>query len=240
MSTAAAKRVAILQSNYIPWKGYFDIINDVDLFVFYDDVQYTKNDWRNRNKIKTPNGLMWLSVPAGTDLNRLVCDVRLVDTHWTHKHWKSLEQFYSGAPHFKRYAAFFRDVYLGMRWERLSDLNQYLIKSIAREYLGISTQFADSRDFASEGKKLDRLMELIGQLGASVYVSGPAAKTYIDPDRFAQIGVELIYKSYEGYPEYPQQYPPFEHGVSIVDMLFNIGPEAPHHIWGWRDAIARK
>jgi WbqC-like protein family len=233
------KRVAILQSNYLPWKGYFDLIHDVDLFVFYDDVQYTKNDWRNRNKIKTPNGLTWLTVPAGTDLDRLVCDVQLTDTRWAQKHWKSLQQSYSSAPHFKRYEAFFKDVYLGRRWDNLSELNQYLIKAIAGERLGIRTRFVDSRAYPAQGKKLDRLMDLIAKVGAQVYVSGPAGKSYIEADRFAQLGVELVYKSYEGYPPYPQRYPPFEHAVSIVDLLFNTGPDAPSYIWGWREAPLR-
>jgi hypothetical protein len=231
-----AKRVAILQSNYLPWKGYFDLIHDVDLFVFYDDVQYTKNDWRNRNKIKTPNGPMWLTIPTGSNLDRLVCDVRLNDAQWAQKHWKSLQQCYSSAPHFKRYEAFFKHVYLGTRWDSLSELNQYLIKTIAQEFLGIETRFADSRDYPTQGRKLDRLMELIAQLDAQIYVSGPSAKSYIDAERFEKAGVKLVYKSYQGYPEYAQRYPPFEHAVSIVDLLFNTGAEAPSYIWGWRQA----
>ena len=230
------RRVAILQSNYIPWKGYFDLIHDVDLFVFYDDVQYTTRDWRNRNKIKTPNGPIWLTVPVGSDRNRLVCDVRIADTRWAQRHWKSLQQFYSATPHFKRYEAFFKHVYLGTQWQSLCELNQYLIKAIAKDYLGIATQFADSRDFPTQGRKLSRLMDLITKVGAGKYISGPAAKSYIDADQFAQLGVELDYKSYEGYPEYPQLHPPFAHSVSIVDLLFNVGPEAPRYIWSWREA----
>jgi hypothetical protein len=164
------KRIAILQSNYIPWKGYFDIIHDVDLFVFYDDVQYTKNDWRNRNRIKTASGVQWLTVPTGADLNRLVCEVRLPDAHWATKHWKTLQNVYSTAPHFRRYESFLKDVYLGKRWETLSELNQFLIKAIAGEHLGISTIFADSRDYPTTGVKLERLMELIAKVGADVFV----------------------------------------------------------------------
>jgi hypothetical protein len=234
------KRIAILQSNYIPWKGYFDIIHDVDLFVFYDDVQYTKNDWRNRNRIKTPGGLLWLTIPTGSALDRRVCDVRLSDAHWAQKHWKSLRQFYSSAPYFKHYEPFFKEIYLGSRWETLSELNHYMIRSIARDILGIETQFADSRDFRMEGARLDRLMNLIESIGAESYVSGPSARSYIDENRFVASGIELIYKSYAGYPEYPQLHPPFEHAVSIVDLLFNAGPDAPQYIWGWRQACAHK
>jgi hypothetical protein len=229
------RRVAVIQSNYIPWKGYFDIIHDVDLFVFYDDVQYTKNDWRNRNRIKTPNGPMWLTIPTGSDIDRLVCEVRLTDTHWASKHWKSLKQVYSVTPHFKRYEAFFQDVYLGRQWEHLSQLNQYLITAISTDLLGVKTAFADSRTYAAQGGKLERLLDLLEKTGAETYVSGPAAQDYIQEERFAEKGIKVIYKSYAGYPEYPQRFPPFEHGVSIVDLLFNVGPDAPHYIWGWRE-----
>ena len=228
--------VAVIQSNYIPWKGYFDIIHDVDLFVFYDDVQYTKNDWRNRNKIKTPSGASWLTIPVGTDQHRLVCEVRLNDTAWATKHWKSLQQHYSSTPYFKRYEAFFREVYLGRRWGSLSALNQHLIKAISSDFLGITTRFAESRDFAPQGSKLDRLMALLAIVGAETYVSGPTAKSYIEEERFAQQGTKLVWKSYSGYPEYPQRFPPFDHSVSIVDLLFNVGPDAPQFIWGWREA----
>jgi hypothetical protein len=229
------RRVAVIQSNYIPWKGYFDIIHDVDLFVFYDDVQYTKSDWRNRNKIKTPTGPLWLTIPAGSDIDRLACDVRLPDSRWAPKHWKSLRQFYSSTPHFKRYEAFFQDVYLGRRWDGLSELNQHVIKAISADFLGIKTKFADSRQFSAQGRKLDRLIDLLLKVDAKTYLSGPAAKTYIDEARFADKGIGVIYKSYERYPEYPQRYPPFDHAVSIVDLLFNVGPDAPHFIWGWRE-----
>lgn len=228
-------RVAVLQSNYIPWKGYFDIVHEVDLFVFYDDLQYTKNDWRNRNKLKTSKGASWLTIPVGTDSHRLICEVELKDQSWQEKHWVAFCDWYSATPHFAQYREFFRDVYLGMRWANLSLLNQFLIQSIARDFLGIRTAFADSRTFAPVGTKQDRLVDLLKKVGASWYLSGPAAKDYIDPMRFADAGIELAWHSYAGYPEYPQRFPPFEHGVSIVDLLFNTGSDAPKYIWGWRE-----
>ena len=237
-SKPSTRQVAIQQSNYLPWKGYFDIIHDVELFIFYDDVQYTVRDWRHRNKIKTAQGAQWLSVPAGDDRNRLVCNVTLSDSTWQAKHWRTLEQNYGKCPHFNRYRGFFEHVYLGEVWQKLSDLNQALIRHISREFLGIKTEFGDSRDFQADGKKLDRLLDLVTQAGATTYVSGPAARDYIEPARFADLGVELVWKDYSGYPEYPQRFPPFEHGVSIVDLLFNTGPEAPWYIWGWRDGGA--
>jgi hypothetical protein len=228
-------RAAVLQSNYIPWKGYFDIIHDVDVFVFYDDVQYTKNDWRNRNRIKTSNGVQWLTVPTGSDITRRICDVRLADAHWSQKHWKTLQQAYSATPHFHRYEMFLEEVYLQRRWDSLSELNQFLITTIAREHLGLKVRFADSRNFVVEGTKFERLLNLLAALEADVYVSGPSAKDYIRPEQFAAKGIELVYKSYDGYPEYPQRFPPFEHAVSILDLLFNAGPDAPQYIWGWRE-----
>ncbi len=228
------RSLAILQSNYLPWKGYFDIIHDVDRFIFYDDLQYTKNDWRNRNRIKTQHGAKWITIPVGEDANRLICEVGLKNPIWQIKHWKTLQQCYGRCPYFARYAPFLEEVYLGRQWINLSQLNQHLIYSIAREFLGIRTEFSDSREYALSGRKLERLLELVSSSGASRYVSGPAAKDYIDPDRFAALGVELVWKDYSAYPEYSQLHPPFEHGVSILDLLFNVGPDAPWYIWGWR------
>ena len=137
-------RVAVLQSNYIPWKGYFDVIDSVDLFRFYDDLQYTKNDWRNRNKIETSKGPSWLTIPVGTDLHRLICEVELKDPTWQEKHWTAFLHWYSATPHFAQYKKFFKEIYLGHHWNNLSVLNQFLIQSIARDCLGIRTAFADS------------------------------------------------------------------------------------------------
>lgn len=171
------KKVAVLQSNYIPWKGYFDIINDVDLFIFYDDVQYTKNDWRNRNKIKVAGGTSWLTLPVGACSDQLIRDVVLSDRRWAAKHWKSLVQYYSRAPYFQCYRSFFEHVFLDELWDNLSQLNQYLIQHIARDFLLIKTEFRDSHEYNASGAKLERLL----------------------------------------------------------DLLFHLGPDAPWHIWGWRD-----
>jgi hypothetical protein len=228
------RKLAVLQSNYIPWKGYFDIIHDVDLFIFYDDLQFTKNDWRNRNRIKAANGAEWITVPVGQDMNRLICEVELKDTTWQAKHWRTLQQNYGRCLYFGRYKAYFEDLYLGQRWTHLSELNQSLIRHISHAFLGLKTQFADSRSWQLSGKKLDRLLDLVMQSGATTYLSGPSARDYIDPERFAQAGIALEWKDYAGYPEYPQRFPPFEHGVSILDLLFNVGPEAGHYVWGWR------
>jgi len=232
--------VAVIQSNYIPWKGYFDIIHDVDHFVFYDDVQFTKNDWRNRNQIKSPAGALWLTVPVGARLDRLIREVTIADRLWASKHWKSIRQNYSRAPHFDTYRGFFEHVYLERVWDNLSELNQFLVTSIARQYLGIKTAFSDSAELRAEGRKTDRLVDLLRKLRARAYVSGPSARGYIEEEKFAQAGVRLVYKSYAGYPEYPQLHPPFTHNVSIVDLLFSVGPDAPWFIWGWRDGTSHE
>lgn len=228
------KTVAVIQSNYLPWKGYFDIIHDVDLFIFYDDVQYTKNDWRNRNKIKTLKGAEWIAIPVGKREDRLICDVEINDRSWSEKHWQKLNQCYLKAPFFKCYEGFFKEFYLKDEYQNLSELNQFLIKAISKEFLGIQTTFADSRTFKPAGKKLDRLIDLLLKAGATKYISGPSARGYIDELQFLEVGIELVYKDYSGYPEYPQFFPPFTHQVSILDLLFQTGSNAPNYIWGWR------
>lgn len=229
-------RVAIVQSSYIPWKGFFDIIHGVDEFVFLDDVQFTIRDWRSRNRIKTPNGLLWLTVPVGSDRNRLIRDVKLDDPSWQEKHWKTIFHNYAKAPHFGHYRPLIEEMYLGTRWATLSEMNQAMTKRIATEVLGLSTRFTDSREYSPEGSKLDLILDIVRKTGATTYISGPAAKDYIDPLRFHEAGVALEYQDYAGYPEYPQLYPPFEHAVSVLDLMFNAGDSAPHYIWGWRQA----
>lgn len=227
-------RVAVLQSCYLPWKGYFDIIAAVDLFIFYDDVQFTKNDWRNRNQIKTQAGKQWISIPVGTDLNRLIQDVALTDPTWQAKHWATLKQNYGKAPQFAALKPFLEEVYLGTTWTNLSALNQFLTERIARDFLGLTTRFERSSQYQLQGIRQERLLDLLRQVGATWYLSGPSGAAYLDAGLFRERGIELAYQSYQGYPEYPQFHPPFEHGVSIVDLLFQVGTRAPEFIWGWR------
>ena len=233
------KTVVVLQSNYLPWKGYFDLIHDADFFIFYDDLQFTKNDWRNRNKIKSPIGTQWITIPVGTNKHRLICEVAIKDSFWQVRHWKTIQQNYGKAPHFARYRTFFEDVYLGQKWASLSTLNQYLIRTIAREILKLTTEFRDSREYSLSGQKFERLLDLAIKSGGDQYLTGPAAKNYIEPFRFTEAGIKLVWKDYSNYPEYLQSYPPFNHGVSILDLLFNVGPDAPWYIWGWREGLPR-
>jgi len=230
-------KVAILQSSYIPWKGYFDIIHDVDLFIFYDDVQFTKRDWRSRNMIYTKNGLKWLSVPVLTKgkYEQLICDTG-IDTsqNWQKVHFNAISHNYSAAPFFNTYKDFFRYAYLENEWDNLSVLNQFLIKTIARDYLGIKTKFGNSNDYAVTGEKHERLLSLVKSTGANVYVSGPSAKDYIVEQDYVDADIKINWKEYSGYPEYLQIHGEFYHNVSILDLLFNVGSDAPYYIWGWR------
>jgi hypothetical protein len=223
-------RVAVVQSNYVPWKGYFDLIRQVDCFVFYDDLQYTKNDWRNRNRIKTPHGVKWLTIPCGKDLHRLICEVRVDRVDWQADHWKRLEASYRGAPSWQAYSDRLREFYLGTRWEYLSDLNQSLIRFVSKDVLQLSTRLDDSRRFHLTATKTERLVDLLSQVGATDYLSGPSAKAYIQPALFTEAGIALHYIDYGAYPEYPQLHGAFVHDVSILDLLFNVGEKALEYL----------
>lgn len=232
------KKIAILQSNYIPWKGYFDLINLVDEFILYDDMQYTRRDWRNRNKIRTFSGIQWLTIPVevkGKFLEKIK-EIRVADHKWAGKHWKSIQMNYARAPYFKELAPWLEDLYrrAGQK-ELLSEINYLFLITICN-YLGIRTKITWSSDYVLANGKTERLVELVKSAGGSHYLSGPAAKDYIVDEYFDQAGVQLEYMDYTGYPEYPQQFDyPFEHGVSILDLLFNVGEDAPLYIWGWRN-----
>jgi hypothetical protein len=223
-------KVAVIQSNYIPWRGYFDIMHDADVFVFYDDVQYTVNDWRNRNRVKTANGVVWLTIPVGDQNDRRICDVVLRDQSWLRKHWMTIEQSYRAAPGCARYQDFFRSFYT-RPWDSLSVLNQTMIRAIATDVLGVRTRMLDSRDFDLEGKGSDRLLMLLKKIGATDYISGPRAQGYLDADWYAQNGVRVHWKDYSRYPEYPQLHGAYEPNLSIVDLLLNCGGDAPRYIW---------
>ncbi|MBY5956849.1 WbqC family protein [Membranicola marinus] len=223
-------KVACIQSNYIPWKGYFDMINAVDLFIFYDDVQYTRRDWRNRNRIKTSDGVKWLTIPCRSTRDQLICEVDLSEFKWQKKHWRTIEHNYSRTPYFSTYKPIFESIYLEKKWTNLSELNQYLIKTIARDILMITTRFEDSRNFTLNGKKEDRVLDLLTQCGATAYLSGPSAQDYILEEHFQAKQIDLQWMDYTDYPRYRQLYPPFCHQVSIIDLIFNKGPQSPAYM----------
>lgn len=221
------KRVAIVQSNYIPWKGYFDMIHLSDEFIFLDDVQYTRRDWRNRNLIKTPQGLYWLTIPVVVKGNYLVKirDIKIADAQWPQKHWGILKNNYVKAAHFKECSPIIEELYLNCREEYLSEINYRFITAICK-ILKIETKISRSSDYDLTEGKTERLLALCEAAGAKVYLSGPAAKDYLDEELFHQKNIEVEWMDYSAYPAYRQLFPPFEHGVSILDLLFNEGEKA--------------
>lgn len=215
-------KVGIIQSNYIPWKGYFDFIDDVDLFIFHDDLQYTKGDWRNRNKVNTKNGLQWLTVPVKYQHVSQTIDATPVDYRqpWTKKHLNMVREHYHKAPFFQPYF----DEYVWMLSEEygtISDLNIALTTWIMKR-LSIITPVKRSSELHPSGSKTERLIGLLKTVGATTYVSGPAARDYLIPEEFEKNNIALEYKSYQ-YLEYQQQVAPFEHGVTVLDLIFNQG-----------------
>ena len=220
------KKVAILQSNYIPWKGYFDMIASVDEFILYDDVQFTKNDWRNRNRIKTPQGTQWITIPVGQDIDRLIRDVHLKDSQWQIKHWKILESNYCRSSHFSEIAELIKPMYHEREHRNLSALNREFIQVVCN-FLRINTKISNSWDYDLKPGRSERLVDLCEQVGATEYISGPAAKGYLKENLFSEIGVNVVWFDYSGYPEYRQLWGNFVHSVSIVDLLFNCGSNSP-------------
>ncbi len=225
-------KCAILQSNYIPWKGVFDMINQVDTFVFFEDVDYTKRDWRTRNKIKTANGEVWLSVPVkkssrGTKIFEIEISQ---EENWQEKHYKTIIGSYKKAKYFTDYHYLLEEIYLKQKWTNLSEFNIFTTKLLAHS-LGITTQFVNSVDLATSGIKDDKLIEVCQKIGADYYLSGPAAKDYIVNDKFEQANIQLAYIDYNYYPKYQQLHGEFDHYVSVLDVLFNCGKDARDYIF---------
>lgn len=226
-----SKRVAIVQSNYIPWRGYFDLVNSVDELVLYDDAQYTRRDWRNRNVIKSPNGVIWLTIPVQVKGKyfQKIKDTVVADDTWARVHWNAIVHNYSKAAYFSEYRDLFQDLYLGSQEKSLSQINYRFTSAICR-ILGIKTAVSFSMDYDLTGDKTERLINLCKQTGTTDYLTGPAAKAYLDEELFAREGISVSYIDYSGYPEYDQLYPPFEPLVSIVDLVFNQGPSATKYM----------
>jgi hypothetical protein len=228
----------VLQPSYLPWRGYFDLVERADVFVFYDDVQYDKHGWRNRNRIKTAGGLSWITVPVhaggavedGTPINEIAIDDR---RDWVRAHCETLRHAYHKQPFYARYAPPIAQI-LAKRHALLADLTIELTVVLARE-LGSTTRFLRSSELQLSGRKNDRLLDLLEQVGATRYISGPAAQAYIEPERFDHAGIALEYACYD-YPAYAQAHPPYEPAVSIVDTLFALGPAAIDNIRARRAA----
>jgi hypothetical protein len=222
------KRVAIVQSCYIPWKGYFDLVNGVDEFILYDDLQYTRRDWRNRNRIKTPDGSAWLTIPVKVKgrYHQKIRDTVVHDPKWPDRHWKSICLNYSRAPYFEATRPAFQKLYEESVAEtHLSRINFRFLRAIT-DMIGIRTRITWSMDYDLIGTRNERLIHLCSQAGASEYLTGPSAKSYLDEALFQEHGISVRWMDYSGYPEYGQLFtPPFIHEVSIIDLILNEGPE---------------
>ncbi len=237
------KKVSITQSNYIPWKGYFDCINLVDDLVLYDEVQYTRRDWRNRNQIKTPEGLKWLSIPIQVKgrYRQSIREARVSDPTWSARHWETLRHAYARTPGFQRYGELFGDLYRDIASDSLSEINERFIRTVC-EILGIRTRIHRASRFTLPRDRSRRLVSICEQLGATDYYTGPSAAAYLDESPFERAGIEVHYLDYTGYRFYPQHHGPFEHAVSILDLLFNVGPDAPNYMktfWPWQGREGR-
>lgn len=219
------KRIAITQSNYIPWKGFFDSIQMVDEFVLYDDMQYTRRDWRNRNLIKSPEGTQWLTIPVDVKGKYLqkINETKISDVNWGRQHWQTLKHVYGKMPGFALYKDVFEALY-HQHYSLLSEVNYSFTMAIC-QILNITTNIRWSSEFNLPEGKTERLVYISRELGGTEYYTGPAAKNYMDENLFNQAGIEVHYYDYSGYPEYEQRFPPFAHGVSILDLLFSVGAD---------------
>jgi WbqC-like protein family len=228
---ARGKRLAIVQSNYIPWKGYFDLIAAVDEFILLDDVQYTKRDWRNRNLIKTAQGVQWLTIPVvNKGRQAQLIEETEISEAWAGQHWARIRHAYSKAPFFREYEQPLAALYeaaAGMKL--LSEINRLFLRGLC-DLLGIDTRLVNSRDYGSEGAKTDKLLALCRSTGATCYLSGPSARGYLDEAAFEAAGIRVDWMDYSGYPSYPQLYGDFDPHVSAIDLLFNTGPAARRHM----------
>lgn len=223
----AHKCVAIVQSSYIPWKGYFDLIRAADQFVLLDDVQFTKRDWRSRNRIKTKDGGTWLSIPVQTKGRYLqrIDEVRISDPDWGARHWDTIRRSYARTPYFDTYAPIVQPLYERPISDRLSEVNYAFITTVCR-CLGITTPIGWSSAYRTRAARNERLIDICHAVGATDYLSGPSAASYLDDAAFRAAGIAIHIADYRGYPEYPQPHPPFDHAVSALDLLFCTGPAA--------------
>lgn len=231
------KRIAILQSNYVPWKGYFDLLDHVDEFILLDSVQYTRSDWRNRNRIVTPHGERWLTIPIETAgrLGRRIKDARTSHDRWPAHHWKQLQFAYAQAPAFRELRDWLGHLFSSTPTRWLTEINEHFLRAI-QLHLGIETTILrdDAFDHAGAQDRSLRLVEICKQAGAAEYVSGPAARVYLDEEVFRRNEIAVTWFEYPEYPVYEQRLSPFTHAVSVLDVLLNTGADAPAYIFRTR------
>lgn len=220
-------RICIIQSCYVPWKGFFDLIGRCDEYVVFDSAQYVKRHWHNRNRIKTANGIEWLTIPViSKGRFEQPIDQVEIEKPWAEKHWRAIELAYRRAPFFEQFAPIVRAWYEQADKElRLTNVNEIFIEGIARQ-LGINTRIVRDNNYPAYGEKTERLVAIARAAGARQYLSGPSARAYLDETSLTEAGIALEWMNYEGYPEYRQLHGGFSHPVSALDLLLNTGPEA--------------
>ncbi len=228
--------VAVHQPQYLPWLGYFDKMMRADVFCYLNDVQYKKNEWQNRNRIKTARDWQWLTVPVRYRFPEKINEVHINNTtKWKQKHLQALITNYSRAPYFKAYIAIFEDTY-SREWQFISELNIHLIECL-RAALNIQTKpTVISSDFELREEPTDRLIDICKALGADAYLAGQGGANYMDVQRFEQNGIKVIVQDFK-HPVYPQLFDEFQPHLSIVDLLFNCGPKSMDIITGARAAV---
>ena len=221
---------AISQSNYIPWKGYFQLIFEADIFIFYDTVDFTKRDWRNRNQIMTSHGLHWLTIPISSKRGMAIEEVMLPQGPWRRNHLETIRRNYSKFPYLQDVMDLLSPVFNNEDITYLSEFNQTIIRRIS-EYLEIDTVFYNASEFNVNGERVDRLIRLCEKVGANTYLSGPAAKNYIT-NEFDEKSLNLKWMEYGPYETYEQCGEEFSHHVSIVDTIASLGKSSIKHIFG--------
>lgn len=232
MTAGDAKTLAVLQPGYLPWLGFFDQMRRADVFVYYDDVQYDKHGWRNRNRIKTPAGPLWLTVPVlHHGQGKPLINEAVIDSHsgWARKHVASIRQYYAKAPHAKRYLPELEEL-LQRPWTHIVDLD-LAVADVMRRWLGITTTLHRASELGVSGGQSERLVNLCRHFGATRYLSGSAARDYLDVAAFAAVGTEVVWQDYQ-HPVYPQLYQPFVAHLSAIDLLLNCGDESAAILMG--------
>lgn len=223
--------IAISQSNYLPWRGYFSLINSVDVFVLYDSVQYTRRDWRNRNIIKVPSGTAWISVPVASkgNYNAAISTIKVSDPAWAAKHIRAIELAYARSRYFDSVFPFVAELISSQKSPFLSEINRNILIAVA-DYIGIDTEIVLLKEYPGHLERSERLAEIAASYGASSYISGPAAKDYLEASYFESRGIEVSWFSYGPFPVYDQLWGDFAENVSVLDLLMNVGNRAKDYI----------
>ena len=217
--------VAVHQPQYLPWIGYFDKMRRADVFCYLDDVQYKKNEWQNRNRIKTAQDWQWLTVPVRYRFPEKINEVQINNTtNWSKKHLQSLITNYSRAPYFKAHIPIFEDMF-SREWMLISELNIHLIECL-REALQLQEKTTViSSEFNLRAEPTDRLIDICKAVGADTYLAGQGAAGYMDLKRFEENDLKVIVQDFK-HPVYSQLFKDFQSHLSSVDLLFNCGPES--------------